>query len=603
MKIGYRYSLPLFLLLAPFPYAMFFTFPFGDDFVRAVVAHGLFDWVGGLMDVGLHWLRWSGRYTHHFLVVFLGDAVLSRAGYGAVCLGVFALYGIALFAMFRRIAAGARPQELAFFTLASLLALAAGHQSLNITYYLVTDALGLGIGNAMVLMFIFTLARLWHLPAMRRRDAAYPIFCAAFAIGCYEHAAIATVLSAALALWMARQTGHPHRRAFLLIAGASLAFLLASFLAPGNFNRQQIRAVTWDRIAEQLLLAGTDWLAIAWQASHSHFVLLGLFLGLAITPRVRSGLRPIPPGRMAAAGLAVFVALSAGIVLVHALSDVRVVSIHKLPASISLLSGVALTYISLSCAGALRAHANRIPVLFLVAPVILLFAASTNTWTTIRSILTGQLDAYAATMTTRLAVLGASQGGDVRLAPLPACPFPACVGEPVPASSATWPAAYIARLFGQRSVVTAAPDAARAYALFHAVPSPQWTRISGAEIEAAYAVVEPGPNASYRDGWIFLRAARPLSAPAVNVLTAPRDPWGYLPAGFESAQRSGLFGDPSFALDARHGFFGNQRKLRLAAIEPAVHGAAIGLADPSNVSAVFVSLDGVIYHRLPISRQ
>ena len=124
-----RIRWPVVLLLLPFLYAMFFTFPLGDDFGRAVLANGLFDWQGGLRDLGLNWMHWSGRYTHLFLVVFLGDAVMTRAGYGMVCLGVLSLYGIALHGIFRHIAAGARPQERLFLTLIAVLALASGHQA------------------------------------------------------------------------------------------------------------------------------------------------------------------------------------------------------------------------------------------------------------------------------------------------------------------------------------------------------------------------------------------------------------------------------------------------------------------------------------------
>ena len=578
MKFSPVYSAAFALLLLPFVYAMFFAFPFADDFGRALLADGLFDWRGGLQDAGRHWLLWSGRYTHHFLVVFLGDAVMTRAGYGAVCLGVFSLYGVALFGIFSQVAAAARLQDRLFFTLASLAALASGHPALNITFYVVTDALGLGIGNAMVFMFVFALCRIWHLPIPRRRDIAFAVFCSVFAVGCYEHAAIAAFVAAALATWMAYRCGHPHRRVYLLIAGITLFFLLVSFLAPGNFNRKRIRDVTWDRMAEQLLLAGRDWSVIALGALYSHFALLALFLGLTVTPRTRSDLRAIAPVQMAAAGLLAFVALSAGIVVVHALSDVRVIDTPKLPASIQLLLGAVLAWVLVACAGKLRTRAGRAPVIVLVLPLMLLFAASANTLATVRSIFTGQLDAYAADMAQRQAVLGAARNEDVKLAPLKVCPFPACPGEPVPASSSIWPANYIAGLYGQRSVVTAAPDASRAYAAIPANPPMAWTRIPDSDFDAAYAAVDPGPNLTYRDVWVFVRAARSVPAPSMSVITEPQRAWSWV------------------------------RKPRLLPVKPenpagagepaALYGAPLRLGDPAGVSAVSVSLDGANYHRL-----
>jgi len=613
MRIHYGYSVALAALLLPFAYAMFFAFPLADDFGRAVLAHGLFDWVGGLHDLVWHWLHWSGRYTHHFLAVFLGDAVLTRAGYGAVCLGVFSLHGVALYGIFSQLAAGARRQERAFLTLASLAALAAGHEALNSTYYIVTDALGLGIGNAMVLMFIFALCRIWHLPALRRRDLAFALFCSAFAVGCYEHAAIAACVAAALALWMAWRCGHPHRNAYARIFGATVFFLLVSFLAPGNFSRQRIRAVTPDRILAQLLTAGRDWVAIAWSALSTHFAVLALFLGLSVTPRTRDGMQAVPRGQLVLAGLAGFIAVSAGIVTVHALSDVRATDIPKLPASIHLLLGAVLTYVLIGCAGTLRARLERVPAILLLLPLFLLFAASANTIATFRSLLTGQLDAYASIMTQRIAVIRATRNEDVRLAPLQNCPFPACLAEPIPASGATWPAAYIAALYAKRSVLTAPADESRAFASFLARPSAAWTRLPGSGIDAVYAALDPGPNATYRDGWIFVRAARPASPPAMNVLVVPRTPWGYLPAGFESARRAELFGAASFSLTAQHAFFGSLHTPRLApvpvgdaagsGVAAALLGAPLGLADPADVIAVFVSLDGSRYDRLTIVQQ
>ena len=574
MRIGYRHSLAPALLLLPFLYAMFFTFPLGDDFARALKAQGLFDWIGGLKDLAWHWLHWSGRYTHHFLVVFLGDAVMTRAGYGAVCLGVLSLYGIALYGIYREIAAGARPQECLFLTLASLAALVAGHAALSNTFYVVTDALGLGIGNALVLMFVFALCRLWHLPNLRRRDTVFALTCAACAIGCYEHAAVATFVAAALALWMATRAQHPNRATFERIATATLVFLLASFLAPGNFSRQRIREVSLTRIFEQLGFAGHDWLASAPGAVMSYFAILAVLIGLLVTPKVRSGLRSVAPAAMAMASAAAFAALSAGIVVIHAFSDVRITAIAKLPASLHLLLGIVLAFALIPALAALRARVARVPAILVALPPIVLFAMSANTAATVRSIATGQLDAYAARMTQRLNVLAAVRNEDVRLAPLVTCPFPACAGEPVPAGAAIWPAANIAGLYGQRSVATAAPDGARIRAAIEAAAARlQWIRVPGSDLDAAYAALEPGPNRSYRDGWILVRGAQ-------------------APAGVTAAVR--------FAPPRRLEVL---RRPRLAFAGPGLLGAPLGMADPDEVAEVFISLDGTTFHRLAAAQR
>lgn len=586
MRLGHGASLLFGALLLPFAYAAFFTFPLGDDFARAVLAHGLFDWVGGLHDAVWNWRHWGGRYTHHFLAVFLGDAVLTRAGYGALCLAVLALYGVAVFGITSEIAAGARPRERLELALAALAALCAGHRALDLTYYLATDALALGIGNALVLVHLWALCRLWHRPALRRRDLAFAIGSAFLAVGCYEHSAIATVVASALALWMAHRAGHPHRRAFLIVAAAAVAFALLSFLAPGNFGRQRIRGVTQERIAAQLPAAAEDWLVIAAGALASHFALLAAFLGLAVAPKPRAGLAPIPRARLAAAAAIAFAALSAGIVLVHALSDVRVTDTRKLPASAQLLLGIVLAYLALACAGPLRARlAARAGALGGALPALLLFAvlaASSNTRLVLQSIATGALQMHAQAMERRLEVLAAVKRADVEFAPLPACPYPACVGEPVPASAAAWPAAHIARLYGERSVTVAAPDAARAYAEAGAAGGPlAWTRLPGRALEAAGAIVEAGPNATYRDAWLFLRA--PAGAPP-------------LPAASAAFRAPGAIADtvrrPRFV------------RIAEAAGAPAqaseLHGAPLGVADAAALPSVTLSVDGSAPVRVPL---
>jgi hypothetical protein len=296
--------------------------------------------------------------------------------------------------------------------------------------------------------------------------------------------------------------------------------------------------------------------------------------------------------------------VSAGIVLVHALSDVRVTATPKLPASVHLLGGAVLAFVAIACGEPLRARLRRVPVALPALLVFIVFAASSNTVSTLRSIATGQLDDFAEGMTRRLRVLAAARGDEVRLAPLRACPFPACVGEPVPARTDVWPSAYIARLYGQRSVVTAPDDVDRAYASLRSRPAVAWTRIPGSGMESAVAALDPGPNATYRDGWLFLRGTPPAPRSPVGVVVVPKAPSGYLPAAFEAGQRESLFGGPSFAITAQHAFFGRVRQPRLASPAggseaPAILAAPLGLADPSNVAAIFVSLDGSTYHRLP----
>ena len=106
---GRRFNPLRWLLLAPllpFVYAFGFLFPRGDDFDEVTRAMFLFDLPGGLYEIGREWLTWSGRYTYHFLAVFLGKAGELRPAYGLVCAAVAALYGLAVYGLARESGGG-----------------------------------------------------------------------------------------------------------------------------------------------------------------------------------------------------------------------------------------------------------------------------------------------------------------------------------------------------------------------------------------------------------------------------------------------------------------------------------------------------------------
>ena len=100
MKISWKYSVAAGILLIPFVLSMGFIFPAGDDFARCNMASRLFDVTGGLHEMGSAWWKWSGRYTHHFLVVFLGRVVLSREACALTAAGMALLHLIPLYGIF-----------------------------------------------------------------------------------------------------------------------------------------------------------------------------------------------------------------------------------------------------------------------------------------------------------------------------------------------------------------------------------------------------------------------------------------------------------------------------------------------------------------------
>ena len=139
---GWGWWVAVVALLLPFAYAFGFLFPRGDDFDEVTRAMVAFDLPGGLYEVAREWLTWSGRYTYHFLAVFLGKAGEIRPLYGFVCPGVAALFGLGLFGLARVVNIGRGPA--AFCGLLGVLMVFAGHQSLP-NFYLLTDALTMRI--------------------------------------------------------------------------------------------------------------------------------------------------------------------------------------------------------------------------------------------------------------------------------------------------------------------------------------------------------------------------------------------------------------------------------------------------------------------------
>ena len=165
---GWCWWVALVALLLPFAYAFGFLFPRGDDFDEVTRAMFPFDLPGGLYEVAREWLTWSGRYTYHFLAVFLGKSGEIRPLYGLVCAGVAALFGLGLFGLARVVSV--QRGAAAFCGLLGVLVVLAGHQSLP-NFYLLTDALTMGLLQAITLVFLWMLCRLWAAPTTEASKA------------------------------------------------------------------------------------------------------------------------------------------------------------------------------------------------------------------------------------------------------------------------------------------------------------------------------------------------------------------------------------------------------------------------------------------------
>lgn len=533
---------PAWLLLGcallPFVYALGFCFPRGDDFDEVTRAMFLFDLPGGLYEVGREWITWSGRYTYHFLAVFLGKAGEMRWVYGLICGGVLALYGAAFSALARQ--TGVRAGDAALLGGLAVLALCACHQDLWV-FYSLTNTLTMGLQPAAALFFFWSLCRFWaaldreDAPGARRARRAAVIL-GILAVGVFEHSALAVIVGAGICclLALARDARHglsparalrgPGRlRAVLPVALWCLGAVLFSFLAPGNQFRRSVRGIDAAIQQRQLDAAWTDWSnAVAafgdtlWPVAVAGLVALLL---LARPPAASAGRAGLSRGEyllLAVLAPAGFFVYSLGLTLLHALSDVPMSAASKLPAGLGQYAGYALGFALYALAGACRAlpvperlrGTARTAAPLLALALMALFCHSDNFLRTATNAVNGSLVLLADAQETRDAWLR-RVGEDARTDSRPrfglagelfrpgvrarrldpslplvvvqgeaASVFPV-YSETLPENPEHWPNLWVAWMYGVGGVACARPDPAQAVAAVSGSRSPGASRDGG----------------------------------------------------------------------------------------------------------------------------
>lgn len=339
-------------LLLPFIYALGFCFPRGDDFDEACRAMFIFDLPGGIYEIAREWLTWSGRYTYHFLAVFLGKAAHIRAANGFVCGLVMALYFLSLYGLARL--ENCDRAKAAFFAVFALLAILGCWQTLT-DFYLFTDALTICLQGAASLAFFYSLVYLWQNAENSSSKKAFRFALASglTAIGIYEHSALA-VIFAAFPAWMASLYRKRNSKIFTRLGLWLFAALLFSFLAPGNFHRQAARNASagFEGIID-------DWIFGLESFVHSPWPVAGICLGLVIVclkPKSKPcrALGNLPAGLVPAlAVLAAACMFSLALAALHAQSDFTLQSHGKFISSLSLYLAFAIGLIIALFASAL----------------------------------------------------------------------------------------------------------------------------------------------------------------------------------------------------------------------------------------------------------
>ncbi len=494
---GALHWLCVLLVLAPFCVGLGFLYPRGDDFDFATRCAMPFDILSGLYEPLRQWAAFSGRYFHHFIAVFLGKAVTMPAFYALVCGSVLALHGYAMFRLLELVRPALHLRDRLFCAVLWLALLCCCYQNLP-TFYMYTDTLSMGLQSALTMLFCASLGRVWE----KTGTVKNCVFWAFVACGCYEHSALAVVMTACLVLllaWWDRENDSQRLRRMLTVGGASLFFLCISFLAPGNFLRGQKLGVDASRKLIQLYNAPNDWLTLLTSFVQSQWIpIVFLFLVCVLLTRGKTG-KPCPtlPKFIFLLPILLWIVFSLFIAIVHSQSDVPVLAASKLPAGINYYGALCLGWSLYLLWGRLSVCNGLKPAFaafgsscrYLVLCACLLVAWQGNLPPVLAQILVGNYQALGHTLDERYTVLretGLSSDPDhddrlgvvtrilhpevrkrridfslpqmvvqkIMLPPI----YPMHMGEAMPSNPEEWPNLWVAWLYGVGSTRSALPD-------------------------------------------------------------------------------------------------------------------------------------------------
>jgi len=506
MKISWKYTFFLLIIILPFVYAAFFCVPLGDDFARSNIAQGLFDWGNGIIEVRGKWSTWSGRYFHHFIVIFLGDSIKSSLGYAVVCLGVLAITLVSLYGIFSQLCGTHRQGTVVFLATGGLVTLLTAHQALNITYYVVTDSLGIGLGNSLVLLHICALCYLWYSPKIHFVIVGLPCLTSFLAIGCYEHSAIATLLASGAALWFARESRHPFRRAFYYVFVATCICFFVSFLAPGNFRRQHVRNVTNLLMIAQLKQGIHDWARYSFQIFLTPYVVYAIIAGLAVIPcRRRSDVQPVSIKKQLFICSILFVLLTGMIILVQALSDQPIEMTIKLPQSMMLLCAYLITFANICISKYIFGKNINISPALVLIPFFIITTLSNNVLLATSNAVNGSLKQAGMAQYNRGLVLNESKRKDVTIAPFTVLPFPAVFSQVFSLKQNEWPNQDASIYYGARSIVLQKIDATQTFNTATSIAPLPWNTDSSGASFCLVNHIGSCPNKTYDLDFIFVK--------------------------------------------------------------------------------------------------
>ncbi|CAK7038337.1 MAG: hypothetical protein DELT_00667 [Desulfovibrio sp.] len=503
---GGFWAIPIALLLVPFIYAAFFTFPQGDDFAPAVRAKHLFDIIGGFDHMFSAWWKWSGRYSFSFLWVFLGDVAEYRATYTASILLSFCILWVSVFGIARELGKDTAKGQAAFIATFWLFAVLCSHGTVRQWYFLV-ELETLLAGYSFTLVYIWSLCRLWNRDTVTRSVKWFPIISCILAAGFYEHSA-PLVLAISVGAWLlATMYNHPSRKVYFLLVKISTVCFLIMYLARGNFRRQDKRGMTFALMFEQVCNAGKDWWKYILPAYCNPIYLAALFVAVWMPPRAKTPLtEKIPAPLILGGSLVLFCGFSFALTIMHALSDVTVGEASKIPANIAQYSIVFVFFALYACRDWLRLHVLQA----LGRPVSLVFVlgvlvvGNSNFFPALWNGAFGEIGRYGEAYEKRQAVMAQNGGQELTVMPLSSAPLP-LPNDTITTGVKSWPNKYAAPFYGLRGLDVAMPTATDAYAVAALEDKLKWLDIGpGIKMAHAPSLSLVDGNESYRFDWVFI---------------------------------------------------------------------------------------------------
>lgn len=504
---GYASAVLIAVLLLPFIYAAFFNFPEGDDFASAIKASFPFDFIGGIGQMFSYWWKWSGRYSHAFALVFFGDACNSRIAYSAVILLSFFTLWLSVYGIAAELGEKGVKGQASFIATFWLFAVLCSYGTIHQWYSLV-ELVSLIAGYIFILVYIWSLCRLWNRPSPTRGTKWFAIIACVSAAGFYEHSA-PLVMAISIGAWLlARLYDHPNRNVYFLLAKIALVCFFVVYLARGNFRRQTKLGMTFAMMLEQLLNVGKDWWQFVIPAYRNPIYIAALFVAVWLPPRRKTPLTDNIPAPIILCGCLVLCCVfSLGLAVVHAMSDVPIGQAVKIPMNIAQYSVVFIFFALYSCREWLSLHALRIlgrPVC-LVAVIAVLLGGTSNFFPVLWNGMFGETARYADAYEKRKTVMTEHAGQELAVMPLLGAPVPAG-GDSLRVGYKSWPNKHAAPFYGLKGLESATPDPRSAYDAAAAREKIAWQ--SGPSFKLAYVPsLELNPdNATYRFDWLFIEA-------------------------------------------------------------------------------------------------